>query len=214
MTAIVVKPEAEPESQDAPVTEAPVPAEAETAPQATTETPEEPAAAPAPLFRLYFLRHAPAGSAEDWEGPDDQRPLTEKGRNLVRKERKGLRELVGTPDAILTSPHARCVETAELLVKGLRFEGDLEHEPNLVPGGEPTALATILQTHAGKRDLVLVGHNPDLERWIAQLTTGAPEPFLELRKGGACRVDVDTLTPEPRGVLRWVLTPEQVRKLG
>ncbi len=185
------------------------PAEAEEAP-AADHAPEEPRT----LFRLYFVRHAPAGSAEDWPGDDAERPLTDKGRQSARKGGKGLRKLVGTPDAILTSPYARAQETAQIVAKGLHFEGQVQTNDHLVHGGRPEMLAQILADHAGEKDVLLVGHSPDLERWIAALTLGHESPsFLELKKGGVCRVDVTTLEPEPRGIVRWVVTPAILREL-
>jgi phosphohistidine phosphatase len=180
---------------------------------------EEPRVEPAPaadqpsaLFRLYFVRHAHAGKREDWEGPDEARPLTSKGRRVAKDGGKALRGLVGTPHAILSSPYARAQETAELLAKHLRFTGQIELHDTLVHGGDPRSLGKILEGHAGERDLVLVGHSPDLERWITWLTTGRDEPvFLELRKSGVCRVDVDALQPDPRGTVKWVLPPSVLR---
>ena len=186
---------------------------AQTAVSIAREAP--PAQEDAPLFRLYFLRHAPAGDRASWEGPDEARPLTGRGRKRLKASTKALRDLVGVPDAILSSPYARARETAELAAKSLRFTGEVEMNDHLVHGGRAEMLGEILAGKAGQKDIVLVGHSPDLERWIAHVTTGRDDlAFLELKKGGVCRVDVRELTPEPRGVIRWALPPSVLRGLG
>ncbi|MFA5861772.1 MAG: histidine phosphatase family protein [Candidatus Thermoplasmatota archaeon] len=167
------------------------------------------------MFRLYFIRHTPAEAPADFEGPDAQRPLTKRGRKKLREAREGLRALIGVPDAIITSPYARSQETAEIVAKSLRFAGAVELNDHLVHGGDPHMLASILDAHTGERDLILVGHSPDLERWIAHLTTGdEANVFLEMKKGGVCRVDVLTHAPALKGVLRWAVPPSVLRSLS
>lgn len=164
--------------------------------------------------RVYFLRHAPAGDRASWEGPDDARPLTEKGRKRFRQESKGLRVLIGMPDAIVSSPYARAQETAELAARALKFTGNVELDDHLVHGGDPRMVQRILEARPEARDLVLVGHSPDLERWIGFLITGRDDVLpVELKKGGVCRVDVRTTDPQPRGIIRWTVEPSFVRAL-
>lgn len=176
---------------------------------------DPPESEPLPVARrIYFLRHAPAGDRASWEGPDDARPLTDKGRRRFRREAKGLRDLVGTPDAIVSSPYARAQETAELAAKALRFTGEIELDDHLVHGGDPHMVQRVLESRPDARDLVLVGHSPDLERWVGYLVTGRDDVLpIELKKGGLCRVDVRTTDPEPRGLIKWVVQPSMVRAL-
>ncbi len=60
---------------------------------------------------IYLVRHAQAGSRQNWDGDDDtKRPLTSFGRNQAA-------DMVGTLaeaplDAIFCSPYLRCIETA------------------------------------------------------------------------------------------------------
>lgn len=160
--------------------------------------------------RVIFLRHGPAVARDAWSGPEFDRPLTEKGRRRTREGLKRLRAIVGRPDVVLTSPLTRCRQTAELAASAWRCEPP-RGEDALAPGGDPGQLAKILEAHAAARSLVLVGHHPDLERWIAATTCGHPQPFLELRKGGACCVDVPIDGGAPS--VRWVVTPRLLRDL-
>ena len=65
--------------------------------------------------QLYLLRHAHAGDPFKWSGPDDKRPLSEKGR--LQSERLGifLARARFQPDAIVSSPKIRAIETASLV---------------------------------------------------------------------------------------------------
>jgi 8-oxo-(d)GTP phosphatase len=71
---------------------------------------------------IYLVRHAKAGSHAQWEGPDELRPLTKGGR---RQAEALVDRLAAFSIArIVSSPHARCVETVEALAKqrGLSVE--------------------------------------------------------------------------------------------
>jgi 8-oxo-dGTP diphosphatase len=67
------------------------------------------------LNRLYLVRHAHAGDREQWAGPDDQRPLSEKGWRQAR----GLVALLQHEEfgTILSSPSLRCVQTVQPLAE-------------------------------------------------------------------------------------------------
>src|SRR5919202_798109 len=113
-------------------------------------------------MRVYVLRHAKAEKGE----PDELRRLNDKGRDQARKLAKELRKIQF--DAVLSSPLLRARETAEL-VTGRRPEID----ERLGPGA---SAADVRAAVAGRGDTVLVvGHNPDCPRIVAELT-GGPEP--------------------------------------
>jgi broad specificity phosphatase PhoE len=64
---------------------------------------------------IYLLRHAHAGNKKNWEGPDDQRPLSATGR----REAAGLVvRLAPLPvSTVLSSPALRCLQTVEPLAE-------------------------------------------------------------------------------------------------
>ena len=68
------------------------------------------------MVELGLLRHAHAGDPTSWSRPDDLRPLTDKGRGQAERRLGRLLASAGfVPDAMLTSPRVRAVQTAEIV---------------------------------------------------------------------------------------------------
>jgi phosphohistidine phosphatase len=72
-------------------------------------------------MKLCFLRHGEA-DWPNWDKPDNERPLTERGRRETKRVAKFLERLKLSVDAILTSPLPRASQTAEIVVKRLGIE--------------------------------------------------------------------------------------------
>ena len=66
---------------------------------------------------IYLIRHGHAGSRKAWQGPDEQRPLSDKGVGQASAiaERLGGTEI----DQVVSSPALRCVQTVEPLARRL-----------------------------------------------------------------------------------------------
>ena len=151
---------------------------------------------------LYFLRHGPAGSRAAWDGPDEERPLTEEGRQTVVRVADALAAAGVAVNTILTSPLVRARQTAEIAAAALCVGGDdLLDDERLAHGFDRQALAAIVAEHRQTRALMLVGHEPDFSHTIGQVTGGA----VTIKKGGLARVDVDPATLD--GELTWLLPP-------
>lgn len=139
---------------------------------------------------IYLLRH---GDAEDGGGDDAARRLTAKGRRQAGLAGRALAALGAEIDACLTSPKLRAAETAQLACEALSLEPETAAE--LRGGGfEAPTLA------AGRGDVLLVGHEPDLSDEVARLT-GAR---AKMRKGGLAILDGSTLVAllRPRELAR------------
>jgi phosphohistidine phosphatase len=133
---------------------------------------------------IYLLRH---GDAEEGAGDDAARRLTEKGERQADAAGRALAVLGAGIDACLTSPKVRAADTAELACRSLGIEA--ETAPELRGGAfDAPGLA------AGRGDVLLVGHEPDLSREVARLTGAS----VKLRKGGLAVLDGGTLV----GLLR------------
>ena len=151
-------------------------------------------------MKLYFLRHGQA-DWPNWEGPDDDRPLTEAGREEVQAVAQLLVRLKAAPDLILTSPLPRAAQTALIASKNLEIE--CREEKLLRPGFGPVELARVQKKHPGK-DLMLVGHEDDFSLTIGALTGGR----VKVAKAGVALVE---LNAPDRGRLRWLFPPKVAR---
>lgn len=155
-------------------------------------------------MKFYFLRHGEA-DWNDWTQPDDERPLTKKGRKQVQTVARALRKLELQPDVILTSPLPRAAETAEAVSAALAVE--FQTTSLLAPGFDLNALRQLVNEHMD-RDLLFVGHEPDLSGVIALLTGGN----VRMTKASLARVDLaagETLT----GQLVWLTPPKILRAI-
>jgi phosphohistidine phosphatase len=160
-------------------------------------------------MNLYVLRHGEAGEREDPRYPDDaDRPLTPKGIRRTRALLRILRQQELRFDAICSSPFVRARKTAEIIERGLRLKGRLELTDELAPEGD---VARFLRRLAALRpvpgNVLLVGHEPDLSGLISLLCTGGDQLSLTLKKGGLCRLQIDTLRAGRCARLEWLLAP-------
>ena len=163
------------------------------------------------LHVLYLIRHGlaePRGEA--W--PDDtKRPLTEDGISRLRRSARALARLGVSIDVVLTSPFVRTRQTADIVAAGFSPRPSVVNLDALVPGGVPAALGAELEKHARRPNIAVVGHEPGIGELAAWLI-GTRHP-LEFKKGGVCRIDLDSLPPRGAGTLRWFLSPKILKSL-
>jgi phosphohistidine phosphatase len=149
---------------------------------------------------LYFLRHAEAE-------PEGDR-LTVAGAAAMRAAGPLWRRLNLRPEAVVSSPLPRAMETARIVVEELRLttaEAEPVADERLAPGADWGALARAMADRGDLRSLLFVGHEPDLSRAIA-LLTGASS--VRMRKGSLACVEFYGV-PEPgSGELAWLLDPD------
>ena len=166
-------------------------------------------------MRLLFIRHAIADDRDEWAKsgrPDSERPLTDRGRDRMRRSARGLTRVLPQPDVIATSPYLRAAETAAIVSQAYGGPPPVEL-PALVPGVEFADLVTWLRSQKVSGTVALVGHEPHLGGALCYFLTGRRENFFEFKKGGAALVQLaDPPTP---GVARllWVLEPGQLRNI-
>ncbi|MEA2621813.1 MAG: phosphohistidine phosphatase [Chloroflexota bacterium] len=151
---------------------------------------------------LHLLRHADAGDPEAWRGPDEARPLSDKGR--AQGERLGafLASVGFRPDAIVSSPKVRAAQTAEIVAGALGTSVSIDER--LAGGFGPESLGELLR-NLGVRRPVLVGHDPDFSELLTDLVGGSR---LEMKKGALCRIDLELPPSTGDGVLRWLVPPD------
>ena len=147
-------------------------------------------------MKLYLLRHGKA-DWPDWNKPDDERPLTQEGKDQVAAVAKLLARLE-IAASIITSPLPRASQTAE--IAGEYLEQKVRVDALLRPGFDAAKLKKLLKDFSGK-NLMVVGHEPDFTQTIFQLT-GAR---TKLSKAGVALIELDP--PSLKGELRWLVPP-------
>jgi len=175
-------------------------------------------------MKLYVMRHGPAHD-DSPSGRDADRALTAAGRERVAAVAKALLEEGEAPFSILSSPLVRALETAEIVAEVTHLSrraredekahragaaGEIEIRRELGMGTEKLGLLAEL-VRAGRKRVMIVGHEPDLSMLVASLGKE-----LESGMGKGMVVGVK-LTPD-RGVaglefrssLRFVLDPKSL----
>lgn len=124
---------------------------------------------------LFVVRHAHAGERSTWEGDDQQRPLSVRGRTQADGIAAALagRE----PKRILTSPALRCVQTVEPLAALLGRP--VEVEQRLQEGTSPDRSESLLDELADT-DAVLCSHGDIIPDLLHSLVRGGMEPARNL----------------------------------
>jgi phosphohistidine phosphatase len=166
------------------------------------------------MKRLYIVRHAIAVPHGTPGVAEEDRPLTPDGINKIEKAARGLRALESVPDLILSSPLPRARQTADILVCTLSKNIPLKMSDALAPGGSRTELYREIFEQRELDSIMLVGHQPSLGEVAGEIAWGSVEQYVELKKGGACALELEALRPKPRGSLLWLLTPSILRQLG
>lgn len=149
-------------------------------------------------IRVYLLRHGPAGHRSTWSGDDAERPLTEAGTAKVAQIADALVADGLAPDLILTSPLARCQQTASIVAEALGRSDRLVLEGSLAPGFDAADLTALLDRYPDAPTILFVGHEPDLSEVCAELC-GAT---VELRKGALVELELDRRHPTDAVLVR------------
>jgi phosphohistidine phosphatase len=166
--------------------------------------------------RVILFRHGIAHDRADPDCPvDAERELTEEGKKKTRKSAKGLKAMGHVPTRILTSPYKRAKETAAIVAEVLGIDGSkVTITDALLPEAAPYSIFHALYAfHATDEEVVCVGHAPNVDKVIAVALTGDRAPITELKKSGACLLDVEDL-PRTHGSLVWLIPPKVLGDIG
>lgn len=160
-------------------------------------------------MRIYLVRHAIAENAGTSDYEDDSlRPLTEKGREKMKKIAGALEALGVEPDLIVSSPYIRASQTASVLSKILKYKEEIAYSDSLVPMGKPDDMIGEINEKYSVDELMLVGHEPNLSMLASVLLAGEPDISINFKKGGICCLSVDDLHYDRKAVLEWLITPK------
>jgi phosphohistidine phosphatase len=150
-----------------------------------------------------LLRHGEA--VPHGARPDAERELTPKGERQSRVAGDALAKLNVEFDACYTSPKVRARDTAVLACEALGV--DPVDDESLVEGFDVDDADTLLRAHGDEACVLVVGHNPDFEQVVCDLT-GARVNF---KKGGVAAV---RLSGSARGDLVVLLRPVELEAIA
>ncbi len=132
------------------------------------------------MRQLILLRHAHAEPADAGQA-DLDRPLSPEGLAEAEAAGRWLAEHGLVPDCVLCSPARRTRETLEAVLAAIGYvEQRLEPE---IYEATPGTLAALYDRHGEAERLLLVGHNPGLERLVAFLSSGQSGDYRGMPPG-------------------------------
>jgi phosphohistidine phosphatase len=171
-------------------------------------------------LQLLILRSAQAEDKEAYAlfgDSDDQRPLTDEGREAMAVGARALVRQFPNIDGLAAAPLDRGRETAEIVAEAYRRQGADPRRlkvPELSPGNPPMATLRWLRSQNEIQCLLLVGHEPDLSRFVSWLLVGSDKPLVRLEPGGACLLEFAKDVGAGAAQLCWCLTPGQLMELA
>ncbi|HEY8585507.1 MAG TPA: histidine phosphatase family protein [Rhodanobacter sp.] len=143
---------------------------------------------------LILLRHAEAVPIEA-AGDDRHRPLSERGESEAQAAGKWLANHGLRPDRVLCSPTRRTDETTRLALAAIDH-APMPQQADEIYEASPGELLALLDEHADADTVMLVGHNPGMERLVALLVEGRSDEFRGMPPGGLAVLHVGgTLEP-------------------
>ncbi|MBI4720097.1 MAG: histidine phosphatase family protein, partial [Chitinivibrionia bacterium] len=144
---------------------------------------------------------------------DDDRFLTQEGREKVARIASGLRQVDVKPDVVVSSPLCRAVETAELLMAGLSVRKAVETCDILSCGARTSDLLTWLRTRT-ESSIMIVGHMPDVAQFCADLLTPHSDLGMVFKKGAVCHISFSGKPDMGKGMLELLLQPHQALRIS
>jgi len=118
---------------------------------------------------LLLLRHAK--SAWDTDAPDDfERPLAKRGMKDALRMGQWMHGEGVAPDYVLSSPAVRARETSYRVGKELGIsKKDIHFDRRLYAADVKTLLEVLADCPKGRKNVMLVGHNPGMAELLAYL---------------------------------------------
>lgn len=166
---------------------------------------------------LTLLRHAKSG----WDDPslaDFDRPLNARGREAARAMGRAVRALGLAWDRVLASPAARVTETIDGLAENYGPLAPL-YDERIYLATPDTLLGIVRETPDAHASLLIVGHNPGMERLALLLSRGGAlhdEVALKYPTGALAEIAFEVGSwcdvAENGGTLRRFLRPRDLKQ--
>lgn len=166
------------------------------------------------MHPCLVVRHGKAADTAP-SGRDADRALT--GPGIEEMERIAVALAATTPplELVLASPFRRARQTADIVARALD-DVPVHEAPALASGAAPEAMMEALTGYCEESGggIALVGHEPDLGHFISYALAASTRSFHQLRKGGACLLELPAMPRAGTATLDWALDPVQLRALA
>lgn len=157
---------------------------------------------------LLILRHGKS----DWGQPipDHDRPLTGRGKRAAVRMGEEIRDRALVPDLIITSTAKRARATVKRARKACGYEGQTIKTEALYLSGVVGYLEVLSEVDPSHQRVLIVGHNPDVEDLVHELTGAA----IAMPTAALACIDLDldawAGVASAKGTLRFVLCPREL----
>ena len=160
-------------------------------------------------MRLYLVRHADALTKKEAQvASDEERPLSEEGRDFLKKARVQVSQFTPPLNSCLVSPFLRAQQTAKILLEEIPCQSPPETFSGLVSEAPQGDLLTELEKRQNEEHIMLVGHEPYMGLLLGFLLTGQKGCSVPFSKGGVACIELETIPPGGKSSrLRWFLNP-------
>jgi phosphohistidine phosphatase len=130
-------------------------------------------------MRVILIRHGNASMSSPLG--DNGRWLTIAGREQARETGRALARHAIRPTQVWTSPLVRAVQTAELVVAGIEYAGEIESRDDLYSESDLDGLIDAIGKLGDRETVCVIGHQPFMSKIASALlgysvsgfTTGA-----------------------------------------
>ncbi|MCP5463012.1 MAG: histidine phosphatase family protein [bacterium] len=113
------------------------------------------------MKELLLVRHAKSGF-KDTDMPDIERPLENRGKNDASLIGKAVRKKGIKPDAVISSPAKRALDTANSIAEHIRYPAEeIRIDATLYDSDAEGIVGMIRGLDDSLNSVMLFGHNPD-----------------------------------------------------
>jgi phosphohistidine phosphatase len=160
---------------------------------------------------IYLLRHAKS-SWKDESLSDIERPLNGRGKKAADTMGAFLKREKILVDLVLSSSAVRARQTIDRVLVSANIVTDVRFDERIYEAGVQRLVEVVRQIENGKKNVVLVGHNPGFEELLEWLT-GTIE---RMQTGALAKIGLKTSSwnsvSEKSGTLEWIVRPKQLPK--
>lgn len=158
-------------------------------------------------MNVYILRHASAGTRRANPVLDAKRGLDKEGKEQCLFIARFLNKLDIQFDLIASSPLKRALQTAALVGNEVGYDTKIQPTEVLAPLATVKSFTEFMGSISTYENVLLVGHNPNLQHFLGSLIAAPGKANVRLRKGAVARVDLDRRP----GTLLWIFDPKLLK---